>query len=75
MSTGMVENSPREPEREGAREFIRCPECGAAGYPEDRFCSCCGESLGNRCGWCGIRIIHPVAYFCSQCGVPLIRQS
>jgi predicted amidophosphoribosyltransferase len=52
----------------GGRE---CPGCRALAYADDRYCACCGTRLDEACAACGSPITHPVANYCSQCGVPV----
>ena len=55
----------------GPSAMARCPHCGVFAYRNERFCPCCGGALLRRCPGCGERIWHPIANFCSQCGIPL----
>jgi hypothetical protein len=48
--------------------FSQCLACGSAAYPGERFCSCCGEPLQNRCPACGTGLRHPIANYCGNCG-------
>lgn len=50
---------------------IRCGECGTIGYRSDRYCACCGTPLLPRCTRCGAAVVHPIAYYCTECGVGL----
>jgi hypothetical protein len=56
---------------DGLDGTLRCPACGAAGYPNDRYCACCGSRMTRVCKSCGAHILQPVAYYCTQCGVAL----
>src|SRR5258707_15775684 len=50
-----------------------CRTCGAGTVEGQKFCSCCGASLVQRCGACG-RENLPGDYFCSECGSALAQQ-
>jgi hypothetical protein len=51
--------------------IIRCPACGTAGYPTDKYCACCGGHLTRICRDCGAEVTQPVANYCTQCGSAL----
>ena len=49
----------------------KCPKCGASLKPGAKFCSECGEKLGDAfCPKCGAKL-KPGAKFCSECGEKL----
>ena len=49
----------------------RCVSCGSHAYRTDRYCARCGDTLFNVCRVCGGTVEHPVAYYCTHCGVAL----
>ena len=49
----------------------RCPACGAIGYRHDRYCSCCGSPMTSHCNHCGAASEHPLANYCTRCGMRL----
>ncbi|MEO5930323.1 MAG: zinc ribbon domain-containing protein [Candidatus Kapaibacterium sp.] len=51
--------------------MMRCTGCGTVGYQGDRYCPCCGLPLVRNCRQCGAAIAHPIANFCTACGLPL----
>ena len=61
-SGGIGVSGVNQPEVQG-----QCLVCGAFTYPDDRFCACCGEKLGEHTG----PHRHPVSFFCTECGSPV----
>jgi predicted amidophosphoribosyltransferase len=57
--------------RDGGGRLTHCVSCGASGYPDDRFCPCCGNAMIHTCPACGEEIAQPVAFYCTQCGAAL----
>jgi len=52
---------------------VLCVRCGALGYPADKYCVCCGYEMARFCNNCGERILHPVANYCTQCGISFVE--
>jgi class 3 adenylate cyclase len=46
---------------------MRCVSCAAENPDEHRFCSSCGQPLGQRCAGCG-QELSASAGFCGHCG-------
>jgi hypothetical protein len=67
--------SPGSQPRRAVNLARECPGCRALAYSDDRYCACCGTQLAHACGACGSPIVHPVANYCSQCGVAVTTRS
>jgi class 3 adenylate cyclase/predicted ATPase len=50
-----------------------CRACGAGPFEGQKFCSSCGQSLGQRCAACGRENLRG-DHFCGECGSPLTSQ-
>jgi hypothetical protein len=58
-----VSNAPDNP--------LRCSGCGTIAYPGDHFCPCCGAGIMPHCPACGAPVRHPIAHYCTTCGIGL----
>ncbi len=52
----------------------RCPACGHAASPADKFCGRCGASLEQVCPNCHAAV-GPTDRFCATCGASLAAQA
>ncbi|MCR4412575.1 MAG: zinc ribbon domain-containing protein, partial [Thermoguttaceae bacterium] len=60
-----------DPPRKRSRSASRCPQCGAANSPTQRYCTHCGKNLWEACYRCGA-LNTASDKFCGACGADLV---
>ncbi len=70
----IIYSSTNTSPRPGAHVAVECPDCNSIGYRNDRYCACCGKPVVRRCTACKAEVTHPVAHYCSNCGVSLAEE-
>ena len=58
---------------EPQKPTIKCNSCGHACETNRKFCTECGEPLGNKCPGCSA-IIEKNPKFCPECGVSMLKK-
>jgi hypothetical protein len=64
------DNDSKWPDVGDARhDPLRCMRCGTIAYRGDLFCPCCGAGIRPHCPACGAPVRHPIAHYCTACGI------